>query len=102
VNAIHPLIQLLHGVGKVVSYDSKTGTGDSSFTVYTGGQCDGATFDHTGATKIASGTDHFVVTADGSRIDFVTTSANTPSNAIASFSTSGTNLRQTRGELPEQ
>jgi hypothetical protein len=83
-------------VGKVVSYDSTTGIGDSSFTAYSGGQCNGPTFDANGATKIASGKNHFVVTAGGSRIDFVTTSVNTPSNAIASFSTSGTNLRQTK------
>jgi hypothetical protein len=92
---------LFHIVGKVVSYDSTTGTGDSSFIAYSGGQCHGATFDHAGATKISSGTDHFVVTAGGSRIDFVTTSLNTPSSAIASFSTAGTNLRQTRDDLSE-
>jgi hypothetical protein len=101
VNAIHPLVFLGHSVGKVVSYDSTTGTGDSSFIAYSGGQCHGATFDHAGATKISSGTDHFVVTAGGSRIDFVTTSLNTPSSAIASFSTAGTNLRQTRDDLSE-
>jgi hypothetical protein len=98
VNAIHPLIQLLHSVGKVVSYDSTTGIGDFSFTAYSGGQCNGATFDDNGATKNATGTNHFVVTDGGSRIDLVTTSVNTPSNAIASFSTSGTLLRQTRPE----
>ncbi len=102
VNAIHPLIQVLHSVGKVINYDSTTGTGDSSFIAYSGGRCHGATFDHTGATKNASGTNHFVVTAGGSRIDLVTTSVNTPSNAIASFSTSGTLLMQTKGDLPEQ
>jgi hypothetical protein len=102
VNAIHPLIQLFVSVGKVVSYDSTTGIGDFSFTAYSGGQCHGATFDPTGATKDASGTNHFVVTAGGSRIDLVTTSVNTPSNAIASFSTSGTLLMQTKGDLPKQ
>jgi hypothetical protein len=102
VNAVHPLVFLFHSVGKVVSYDSTTGTGDFSFIGYSGGQCHGATFDHTGATKGSSSTDHFVVTADGSRIDLVTTSANTPSNAIASFSTSGTLLRQTKDDLPER
>jgi hypothetical protein len=102
VNAIHPLVQLLHSVGKVVSYDSTTGTGDSSFIAYSGGRCHGATFDHAGATKNASGTNHFVVTAGGSRVDLVTTSVNTPSNAVASFSTSGTLLMQTKGDLPEQ
>ena len=102
VSNIPPLIQLGHSVSKVVSYDSATGTGDSSWTAYSGGQCHGATFDHTGATKVASGTSHFVVTADGSRVDSVTTSANTPSNAIASFSTTATSLRQTRSHLAEQ
>ena len=102
VNDIHPLVFLYHTVGKVVSYDSTTGIGDLSFTAYSGGQCHGPTFDPTGATKNASGTNHFVVTAGGSRIDLVTTSVNTPSNAIASFSTSGTLLMQTKGDLPEQ
>ena len=102
VNAVHPLVFLFHSVGKVVSYDSTTGIGDFSFIGYSGGQCHGATFDRTGAPKGSSGTNHFVVTADGSRIDLVTTSADTPSNAIASFSTSGTLLRQTRDDQLER
>jgi len=97
VNAIHPEVFLFHSVGKVVSYDSTTGIGDVSFTAYSGGQCHGATFDKTGATEASSGKSHFVVTAGGSRIDLVTTSINTPSNAIASFSTSGSLLRQSPG-----
>jgi hypothetical protein len=60
-----------HVVGKVLDYDSATGTGDGSFTTYIGGTCNGATFDSTGATQISSGTDHFVVTDRGKRIDFI-------------------------------
>jgi hypothetical protein len=52
-----------HVVGSVTNYDSTTGTGDGSFTGYVGGKCNGASFDDTGATKLSSGTDHFVVTA---------------------------------------
>ena len=51
-----------HSTGNVLNYDSTTGTGDLSFTGYIGGTCNGATFDSTGATKLSSGTAHFVVT----------------------------------------
>lgn len=98
VNAIPPLVQHLQSVGNVTSYDSITGTGDVSFTVYSGGRCNGATFDSTGATELASGTEHFAVTAGGSRIDSITTSGTSPASAIASFSISETFLKQTTPE----
>jgi hypothetical protein len=98
VNAIPPLVQHLQSVAKVTSYDSTTGTGDSSITVYSGGQCNGATFDSTGATELASGTEHFAVTAGSSRIDSITTSATSPASAIASFSISETFLKETGPE----
>jgi hypothetical protein len=98
VNAIPSLVQHLQIVGKATSYDSITETGDASFTVYSGGQCNGATFDNTGAIELASGTEHFAVTAGGSRIDSITTSATSPASAIASFSISETFLKQTGPE----
>jgi hypothetical protein len=85
-----------HSVGTLLNYDSTTGTGNGSFTNYIGGACNGATFDSTGATELASGTNHFVVTDNGNRVDFLITSITNPTGSIGDFSASGTNLRQTR------
>lgn len=85
-----------HSVGKVTSYDPTTGTGDASFTNYSGGKCKDSTFDSTGATVTVSGTNHFAVSNSGKRIDFVTTSLSltTPVvGAIGGFSISFTALR---------
>jgi hypothetical protein len=87
-----------HIVGKVLHYDSATGTGDGRFTTYIGGTCIGATFDSTGATRISSGTDHFVVSDGGERIDFILTKATNSADSIGDFSLSGTNLRQRRSD----
>jgi len=87
-----------NSVNKVLNYDSMTGTGDASFTSYTGGACHGATFDSTGATEVSSGTVHFVVTDDGKRFDFLITKLTDSIGSIGSFSLSGTDLRQTRPE----
>jgi hypothetical protein len=83
-----------HVVGTMPNYDSTTGTGDGSFTGYVGGKCNGASFDDTGATKLSSGTDHFVVTSGGSRIDFLITGLTNATSSIGDFSFSGTELRQ--------
>lgn len=85
-----------HTVSKVLNYDSTTGTGDGSFITYIGGTCTGATFDNTGATELSSGTDHFVVTENGNRVDFLITKATSPTGSVGDFSLSGVNLRQTR------
>jgi len=87
-----------NSVNKVLNYDSMTGTGDASFTSYTGGACHGATFDSTGATEVSSGTVHFVATDDGKRFDFLITKLTDSIGSIGSFSLSGTDLRQTRPE----
>jgi len=84
-----------HSAGKLLNYDSTTGTGDASFTSYIGGTCNGATFDSTGATKLSSGTVHFVVTDNGKRVDFLITALTNPAGSLGDFSLSGTNLRQT-------
>ena len=88
-----------HVVGKLLNYDSTTGTGDGSFTVYSGGSCSGVTFDGSGATELSSGTDHLVVTKDGNRVDFVFTTLTDSAGAIGGFSISGVDLRQTRPEF---
>jgi hypothetical protein len=84
----------LHVTGKVLDYDPSTGTGNNSFTTYDGGACSGAIFSSTGATQIASGYDHFVVTENGSRFDVIATLITNPTNSIAGFAYSGTGLRQ--------
>jgi hypothetical protein len=88
-----------HSAGKILNYDSTTGTGDLSFTGYIGGTCSGATFDSAGATKLSSGTVHFVVTDNGKRIDFLITTLTNPAGSIGDFSLSGTNLMQTRSSF---
>ena len=60
-----------HLVTQVVHYDPTTGTGDNIFTTYTGGTCNGATFNSMGATEFSTGTEHFVVSDGGNRLDFV-------------------------------
>src|SRR5690348_3699052 len=83
-----------HVARTVTTYDSSTGTDDESFTAYTGGKCNGASFDSTGATKFSSGTDHFVVSEQGKRIDFELTTLTNPSDAAGGFSLSGVNRAQ--------
>jgi hypothetical protein len=87
-----------HYVETLLNYDSATGSGNSSFIVYTGGACIGATFDSTGATEVTSGTKHFTVSDDGNRSDFIFTENTSPTGGTPSVSLSGTNLRQTRPE----
>lgn len=97
VNASPPTVLAIHVSVKVLNYDPTTGTGDKSFTVYIGGACNGATFKSAGATEIASGAAHFVVTDDGNRVDDVFTALTGAQGAIAfgAFSVSGIELRQT-------
>ena len=54
-----------------LNYDPTTGTGDFSLTGYTGGKCNGAAFDSTGATEISSGTSHAVVSEGGDRVEII-------------------------------
>jgi len=82
-----------HGVFTLDDYDQTTGIGHRSFTVYFGGTCTGASFNSSGATKVNTGKQQFVVTNGGNRIDFVGLSFSNPS--FGSFSDSGTELRQT-------
>jgi hypothetical protein len=75
----------LHTAWKALDYDPLTGTGDNSFTTYNGGACSGAVFNSAGATEVASGYDHFVVTENGSRFDGIATLITNPTNSIAGF-----------------
>jgi hypothetical protein len=88
-----PFVAVFHDVAKITSYDRATGSGDGTFTNYSGGNCVGAVFNKGSATVASSGTFHFVV-AEGKRIDFLLTSLTDPIGGVGDFSFSGTNLRQ--------
>ena len=90
-----------HVVTKVIVYDSATGIGDRSQTIYSGGTCNGANFNSGGAPVAGVQTVHFVVTNGGNRIDGFPTSnvayvsSTDHSNFLADFSVSATDTRQT-------
>jgi hypothetical protein len=75
-----------HTVGKITDYDPHTGTGDDTFTGYAGGHCNGASFVKDGATKLSSGTGHFVVSENGNRVDGLATKLTNPIGSIGDFS----------------
>ena len=79
---------------KVTSYNPATGSGDSSFTSYTGGNCVGSKFDSTGATATNTGTLHFVASNGGRRTDSVDTTLTDPVGDIGAFNLSGFAIRQ--------
>jgi len=91
-----PLVSAFQAVSKVTNYDPSTGSGDTSFTNYTGGKCNGSKFDPTGSTVTATGTSHFVVSNGGERTDFVITTINNPQGSAGVFSLNGFNLKQKR------
>jgi len=86
---------------KIVDYDKATGIGDRSSSTYIGGKCSGASFNSTGATKFGEGTQHFVVTNGGNRIDYFPTrnvpfvSPTNHATFLGDFLVSGTLLTQT-------
>ena len=71
-----PFVVPVTHVFKVTKYDPTTGIGDQSLTEYSGGTCNGAIFNNTGATLSVTGTLHFVVSEGGNRIDNIVTSLN--------------------------
>jgi hypothetical protein len=81
-------------VGKLLNYDPATGIGDLSFTAYSGGKCEGTTFDGTGATIMSTGTGHFAVSGEGNRVDGIFTSLTSPSGGLGGFSLSFVYLKQ--------
>jgi hypothetical protein len=81
-----PFVAVFHTVGTVKSYDPATGSGDGTFTSYSGGKCVGASFNSTGATVNITGTFHFVVGKDGKRVDFLATSLTDPIGGVGDFS----------------
>jgi hypothetical protein len=89
-----PVVVVFHVVGKPKGYDPATGSGDGTFTSYTGGNCVGANFNSGGATIATTGTFHFVAGNDGKRTDFNLTSFTNPIGGIGDFSYYVTNLPQ--------
>ncbi|MBV8773564.1 MAG: hypothetical protein JO166_14725 [Deltaproteobacteria bacterium] len=80
----------------MTKYDSTTGIGSASYTGYSGGSCNGTSFDSSGATEIGSATLQFVVTRGGRQIDITFTQLTNPTNSIGSVSLFDTDLRQTK------
>lgn len=94
-NAQPPIVDSkVHELVKITDYDPATGVGDASFTNYDGGQCIGAKFDSTGATVTGSGTEHFVVSKGGNRIDVITITLTNSTDSIGSFSFNSVDLKQ--------
>jgi hypothetical protein len=85
-----------HAVGKVTSYDPATGIGTGSDTSYTGGSCNGTSFDSSGATEVSSSTFQFVVSEGGKRLDWNITQLTNPTNSLGSVSYTGTDVTQTK------
>jgi hypothetical protein len=61
-------------VSTTTSFDPTTGSGSSSFSPYLGGRCNGAVFDTTGAALVSTGTQSFMVSDSGNRIETIITS----------------------------
>ena len=61
-------------VSTITSFDATTGSGSSSFSQYRGGRCNGAVFDNTGAILTGTGTQSFMVSDSGNRIETIVTS----------------------------
>ena len=61
-------------VSTTTSFDPTTGSGSAEFSQYHGGSCAGAAFDSTGAILTNTGTQSFMVSDSGNRIDAIVTS----------------------------
>jgi hypothetical protein len=94
LSAAPPSIYVVHPVFKITSYDPTTGAGEGSYTNYFGGTCHGSTLDNTGATAVATGTGHLVVSNNGKRLDAVVTSLTNSIGSFGGFSISATLIRE--------
>jgi hypothetical protein len=61
-------------VSTITSFDPTTGSGTESLNRYAGGRCNGAVFDSTGAFLTGTGTQSFMVSNSGNRIETILTS----------------------------
>ena len=94
-----PKVGVIRAVATVASYDPATGTGDQNVITYSGGTCNGASFDSMGAPPTGTNSAHFAVSNDGRRIDLVLTSnvsyvTGITGNSIGAFSLSAIQLKQ--------
>ena len=82
-------------VGTTTTFDPTTGSGSENFSRYNGGSCSGAVWDGTG-TLTATGTDSFVVSDSGNRIETIFTSYRpvTAADRASNFQFSTTSIRQ--------
>jgi len=76
------------------SFDPTTGSGTESASSYVGGHCNGAVFDMTGATKVATFTDSFDVSDSGNRIEVIVNTYNAAGGIVEGVVDSGTFIRQ--------
>jgi hypothetical protein len=83
-----------HSADKITSFDPATGIGTGSFISYTGGTCNGAIFDSTGATETGNGTFTEVVTENGNKANVLITSLTNSTGSIGGVSLAGTEQRQ--------
>jgi hypothetical protein len=83
-----------HVAVTITDYDPATGVGDASYADYDNGQCIGAKFDSTGATSTGTGTEHFVVSRRGTRIDVIDTAQTDATDSVGSFSINSVLLKQ--------
>ena len=81
--------------GGVTSFDPATGQADVTFSEYRGGNCSGASFDGRGATLIATGTNHLVISESGNRMDILLTSYVSGSGKIGGVVNITTLIKQT-------
>jgi|SRR6266852_4907140 len=69
-------------VSTTTSFDPTTGSGTASVRQYHGGSCVGAAFDSTGAILTGTGTQSFMVSDSGNRIETITTSLSVVTGAF--------------------
>ena len=69
-------------VSTTTSFDPTTGSGSASVSQYHGGSCAGAAFDSTGAILTGTGTQSFMVSDSGSRMDTIVTSFSVVTNPV--------------------
>jgi hypothetical protein len=95
-NASSPKVSDVTLTDQVTSYDPTTGLGTSSYTVYSGGSCSGATFNSNSATEIAFGTVQFVVTEGGKLAHLIVTELEAyPTNNVGGVSITAIEQKQT-------
>ena len=94
LSAFPPIVVSEQEIFTKITYDPATGSGDASFTNYTGGKCTGSKFISTGATVVDTGTIHFVFSGNGNREDYILTTLVNPQGSYGAFNLVGFRLKQ--------